>query len=108
MDLPNCLSAADFVPRYNAHSDFTDVKVDPDTVTAVVIGAGNVTRMLAINPPKLDTTDTAKYALPVFKSSKIRKALICDPRRPEHATFNAPELRDLPKLEHPDVYIDEA
>ena len=40
-DLPNCLSAADFVPWYNAHPDFTDVKVDLDTDTAVVIGAGN-------------------------------------------------------------------
>ncbi len=108
MDLPNCLSAVDFVPRYNAHSDFTDVKVDPDTDTAVVICVGNVARMLAIDPPELDPTDTAKYVLPVFKSSKIRKALICGPRSPEHAAFNAPELRDLPKLEYPDVYIDEA
>jgi len=111
-DLPNCLSAADFVPWYNAHPDFTDVKVDLDTDTAVVIGAGNVAmdvaRMLAIDPVELDSTDTAEYALAVFKSSKIRKAIICGRRGPEHAAFTAPELRDLPKLEHTDVYIDQA
>ena len=109
-DLPNCLSAADFVPWYNAHPDFTDVKVDLDTDTAVVIGAGNVAmdvaRMLAIDPAELDPTDTAEYALAVFKSSKIRKVIICGRRGPEHAAFTAPELRDLPKLEHTDVYID--
>ena len=111
-DLPNCLSAADFVPWYNAHPDFTDVKVDLDTDTAVVIGAGNVAmdvaRMLAIDPAELDPTDTAEYALAVFKSSKIRKVIICGRRGPEHAAFTAPELRDLPKLEHTDVYIDQA
>ena len=111
-DLPNCLSAADFVPWYNAHPDFTDVKVDLDTDTAVVIGAGNVAmdvaRMLAIDPAELDPTDTAEYALAVFKSSKIREVIICGRRGPEHAAFTAPELRDLPKLEHTDVYIDQA
>jgi ferredoxin--NADP+ reductase len=111
-DLPNCLSAADFVPWYNGHPDFTNVKVDLDTDTAVVIGAGNVAmdvaRMLAIDPVELDPTDTAEYALAVFKSSKIRKVIICGRRGPENAAFTAPELRDLPKLEHTDVYIDQA
>ena len=110
-DLPNCLSAADFVPWYNAHPDFTDVKVDLDTDTAVVIGAGNVAmdvaRMLAIDPVELDPTDTAEHALKVFKASKIKKVIICGRRGPEHAAFTAPELRDLPKLEHTDVYIDQ-
>jgi ferredoxin--NADP+ reductase len=111
-DLPNCISAADFVPWYNAHPDFKDVSVDLNTDTAVVIGAGNVAmdvaRMLAIDPAELDTTDTAEYALAVFKSSKIRKVIICGRRGPEHAAFTAPELRDLSKLEHTDVYIDQA
>jgi ferredoxin--NADP+ reductase len=111
-DLPNCISAANFVPWYNAHPDFTDVKVDLNTDTAVVIGAGNVAmdvaRMLAIDPAELDPTDTAEHALKVFKTSKIRKVIICGRRGPEHAAFTAPELRDLPKLEHTDVYIDQA
>ena len=33
--------------------------------------------------------------------------IICGRRGPEHAAFTAPELRDLPKLENTDVYIDE-
>jgi ferredoxin/flavodoxin---NADP+ reductase len=111
-DLSNCLSAADFVPWYNAHPDFTDIKIDLDTDTAVVIGAGNVAmdvaRMLAMDPSELDPTDIAEHALTIFKSSKIRKVIICGRRGPEHAAFTAPELRDLPKLEHTDVYLDEA
>lgn len=111
-DLPNCISAADFVPWYNAHPDFKDVSVDLNTDTAVVIGAGNVAmdvaRMLALDPAELDPTDTAEHALKVFKTSKIRKVIICGRRGPEHAAFTAPELRDLPKLERTDVYIDQA
>jgi ferredoxin--NADP+ reductase len=110
-DLPNCISAAHFVPWYNAHPDFKDVSVDLDTYTAVVIGAGNVAmdvaRMLALDPAELDPTDTAEHALKVFKTSKIRKVIICGRRGPEHAAFTAPELRELPKLEHTDVYIDQ-
>jgi len=109
-DLKNCISAADFVPWYNSHPDFTNVSVDLTTDTAVVIGAGNVAmdiaRMLAIDPTELDTTDTAQNALDVFKASKVRKVIICGRRGPEHAAFTAPELRDLPKLENTDVYID--
>jgi ferredoxin--NADP+ reductase len=109
-ELPNCISAAEFVPWYNAHPDFANVKVDLNTETAVVIGAGNVAmdvaRLLAIDPLELDATDTAEHALVKFKQSKIRKVIICGRRGPEHAAFTAPELRDLPKLENTDVYID--
>jgi ferredoxin--NADP+ reductase len=109
-DLENVLSSADFVPWYNAHPDFTNVEVDLNTDTAVVIGAGNVAmdvaRLLAIDPLELDPTDTAEHALVKFKQSKIRKVIICGRRGPEHAAFTAPELRDLPKLENTDVYID--
>ena len=110
-DLPNCISAAEFVPWYNAHPDFKDLSVDLNTDTAVVIGAGNVAmdvaRMLALDPVELDPTDTAEHALKIFKDSKIRKVIICGRRGPEHAAFTAPELRDLSKLEHTDVYIDQ-
>ena len=109
-DLPNSLSAADFVPWYNAHPDYTEVKVDLNSEVAVVIGAGNVAmdvaRMLALNPTELDPTDTALYALKDLHSSKIRTVHICGRRGPEHAAFTAPELRDLVKLEHTDVYMD--
>jgi ferredoxin--NADP+ reductase len=110
-ELANSLSAADFVPWYNAHPDYVNTEVDLSSDTAVVIGAGNVAmdvaRMLAIDPTELDSTDVAEHALVKLKQSNIRTVIICGRRGPEHAAFTAPELRDLPKLENTDVYIDE-
>ena len=109
--LANSLSAADFVPWYNAHPDYVNTQVDLSCDTAVVIGAGNVAmdvaRILAIDPTELDPTDVAEQALAKLKQSNIRTVIICGRRGPEHAAFTAPELRDLPKLENTDVYIDE-
>jgi ferredoxin--NADP+ reductase len=109
-ELPNSISAADFVPWYNAHPDFVDLDVDLSCDAAVVIGAGNVAmdvaRILAIDPTELDPTDIADHALVKLKQSNIRRVIICGRRGPEHAAFTAPELRDLPKLKNTDVYID--
>jgi len=69
--------------------------------------AMDVARILAIDPTELDPTDVADHALVKLKESKIRTVIICGRRGPEHAAFTAPELRDLPKLENTDVYIDE-
>jgi len=110
-ELSNSISAADFVPWYNAHPDYVNTEVDLSSDVAVVIGAGNVAmdvaRMLAIDPTELDPTDVAEHALIKFKQSNIRTVIVCGRRGPEHAAFTAPELRDLPKLENIDVYIDE-
>jgi len=110
-DLANSISAADFVPWYNGHPDSKDFKVDLTGKVAVVIGAGNVAmdcgRMLAANPDELDETDTADHALEALHKSNIRKVFITGRRGAEFAAFTAPELRDLPKLEHTDVYISE-
>ena len=109
-ELKNSLSAAEFVPWYNAHPDFVEIEVELSSDTAVVIGAGNVAmdiaRILAIDPSELDPTDVAEYALAKLKQSNIRRVIICGRRGPEHAAFTAPELRDLPKLENTDVFID--
>ena len=108
-DLPGSISAAEFVPWYNAHPDFHSVEVPLDCETAIVIGAGNVAmdvaRMLALEPSELDPTDTADHAIAAFKGSKIREVLISARRGPEHAAFTSPELRELPKLEHTNVLI---
>jgi len=109
-DLPGSMSAATFVPWYNAHPDFKDENVDLSTSTAVVIGAGNVAmdvaRMLALEPSELDPTDTADHAIAVFKSSAVRTVVISARRGAEHAAFTSPELRELPKLEHTNVIIE--
>ena len=108
-NLPGSLSAADFVPWYNAHPDYVDVKVSMDCDTAVVIGAGNVAmdvaRMLALEPSELDPTDTADHAIDAFNASAVRDVYISARRGPEHAAFTSPELRELPKLEHTNVVI---
>jgi len=111
-NLPGSISAADFVPWYNAHPDYVDVKVPMDCDTAVVIGAGNVAmdvaRMLALEPSELDPTDTADHAIDAFKQSNIRRVYMSARRGPEHAAFTSPELRELPKLEHTNVVIQKA
>jgi ferredoxin--NADP+ reductase len=108
-DLPGSISAATFVPWYNAHPDFKDEAVDLSCDTAVVIGAGNVAmdvaRMLALEPSELDPTDTADHAIEILKKSSIRTVFISGRRGPEHAAFTSPELRELPKLEHTNVEI---
>ena len=108
-NLRGSLSAAVFVPWYNAHPDFVGVDTPLDADTAVVIGAGNVAmdvaRMLALEPSELDPTDTADHAIDAFKNSNIRKVYISARRGPEHAAFTSPELRELPKLEHTNVVM---
>ena len=111
-DLPGSMSAAAFVPWYNAHPDFKDEEIDLSCDTAVVIGAGNVAmdvaRMLALEPSELDPTDTADHAIDAFKESAIRNVVISARRGPEHAAFTSPELRELPKLEHTNVIIEKS
>ncbi len=108
-DLPGSISAATFVPWYNAHPDFKDESIDLSTDSAIVIGAGNVAmdvaRMLALEPSELDPTDTADHAIDALKKSSIRNVLISARRGAEHAAFTSPELRELPKLEHTNVVI---
>ena len=109
-DLPGSMSAANFVPWYNAHPDFKDESVDLSTSTAVVVGAGNVAmdvaRMLALEPSELDPTDTADHAIDALKASAVRTVIISARRGAEHAAFTSPELRELPKLEHTNVIIE--
>ena len=111
-ELTNSLSAAEFVPWYNAHPDYADLNPDLSSDTAIVIGAGNVAmdcaRMLAVDPSELDVTDTAEHAIAAFKNSNIRKVYICARRGAEFAAFTSPELRELPELEHTNVVIDKS
>ena len=110
--LKNSFSSAEFVPWYNGHPDYADLNPDLSGNTAIVIGAGNVAmdvaRLLAVDPSELEPTDTATHALDSFKNSKIRKVYICARRSPEFAAFTAPELRELPDLEHTNVIINKS
>lgn len=110
-NLRGVISAAEFVPWYNGHPDFADLEVPVDVDTAVVVGAGNVAmdcaRMLAVDPAELDSTDTAEHAMIALHKSQIRTVHLVARRGPEHAAFTAPELRELPKLEHTDVFVNQ-
>ena len=111
-ELVGSMSSATFVPWYNSHPDFKDENIDLSCDTAVVIGAGNVAmdvaRILALEPTELEPTDTADHAIDAFKKSAVRTVVISARRGPEHAAFTAPELRDLPKLEHTNVVMNKA
>ena len=111
-NLLGSMSAATFVPWYNAHPDFKDENIDLSCETAVVIGAGNVAmdvaRMLALEPSELDPTDTADHAIDSLKKSSIRTVVLSARRGPENAAFTSPELRELPKLEHTNVLMEKA
>lgn len=108
-DLPGVMSAAEFVPWYNAHPDFADFKVDLSGKRAIVIGAGNVAmdvgRLLAVEPDELASTDISDVALQVLCESKIIDVVIVARRGPEHAAFTSPELRDLLELAHTNVVV---
>jgi ferredoxin--NADP+ reductase len=111
-ELAGSMSAATFVPWYNAHPDFKDENIDLSCETAVVIGAGNVAmdvaRMLALEPSELDPTDTADHAIDSLKKSSIRTVVLSARRGPENAAFTPPELRELPKLEHTNVIMEKS
>ncbi len=111
-ELANSMSAAEFVPWYNAHPDFVNSTPDLSCDTAIVIGAGNVAmdvaRMMSVAPEELDPTDTADHAIEAFKRSSVRKVYISARRGAEFAAFTSPELRELPKLEHTNVKISKA
>ena len=111
-NLLGSMSAATFVPWYNAHPDFKDENIDLSCETAVVIGAGNVAmdvaRMLALEPSELDPTDTADHAIDSLKKGSIRTVVLSARRGPENAAFTSPELRELPKLEHTNVIMEKS
>ena len=110
-ELPGVMSAAEFVPWYNAHPDFADFKVDLSGKRAIVIGAGNVAmdvgRLLAVEPDELESTDISDIALDALRVSKITDVTIVARRGPEHAAFTSPELRDLLDLEKTNVVVSE-
>ncbi len=109
-ELPGSLSSADFVPWYNGHPDYVNLDVPLDAERAVIIGAGNVAmdvaRILAVTVAELEKTDIADYALAALRESKVKEAIICGRRGPEHAAFTASELRDLLDLDGTDAIID--
>ena len=109
-DLPNSMSATEFVAWYNGHPDFVDLNPDLTCETAVIIGVGNVAmdvaRVLAKSVEQLGETDIADHALAALTESQIRNIYIIARRGPAQAKFTNVEIREFGHLETTDIIVD--
>jgi len=109
-DLPNSMSATEFVAWYNGHPDWVDLNPDLSCETAVVIGVGNVAmdvaRVLAKSVDELADTDIADHALAALAKSKIKNVYIVARRGPAQAKFTNVEIREFGHLEETDTIVD--
>ncbi|MDB5604744.1 MAG: pyridine nucleotide-disulfide oxidoreductase family protein [Bradyrhizobium sp.] len=104
-DLPQSLTATEFVGWYNGHPDHAGLAPRFDHHSAVVIGHGNVgidiARVLLSDHARLAKTDIADHALESLGHSRVRKVHLVGRRGPAQASFTTAELREL--LGMPDV-----
>ena len=101
-DLPNVISATEFVYWYNAHPEYTTLTPDFSGNTAVVVGAGNVAldvaRILIRDLSDLKKTDIADHTLHALESSQIKDVYVLSRRGPAQAKFTSPELKEFGEL----------
>ena len=109
-ELPQNLTATDFVGWYNGHPDFVAVEPSLDHETAVVIGNGNVAidiaRILLSDHARLAKTDMADHALEALRQSRVRQLHIVGRRGLLQASFTTAELRELLGLQGVRVVVD--
>lgn len=108
-DLPNSLSATEFVAWYNGHPDFAHLNPDLSGEAAVVVGVGNVamdvTRILARSVDELKGTDITDYALEALSRSNIKDIYIVARRGPAQVKFTNAEVREMGHLELADAIV---
>jgi len=101
-DLPNSLSATEFVAWYNGHPDFRDLAVDLSCEAAVVVGVGNVAmdvaRILAKSAEELQETDIADHALAALAQSRVKDIYVIARRGPAQVKFTNAEVREMGHL----------
>ena len=111
-DLPNSMSATEFVAWYNGHPDYVDHAPDLEVEAALVVGVGNVAmdvaRILAKTADELAETDIADYALPVLAESKVKRIYVVARRGPAQSKFTNVEIREFGHLDNADVIVDPA
>jgi ferredoxin/flavodoxin---NADP+ reductase len=109
-ELPQNLTATDFVGWYNGHPDFVAAEPSFDHETAIVIGNGNVAvdvaRILICDHARLVKTDMADHALDALRQSRVRRVHIVGRRGPLQASFTTAELRELLGLPGVRVIVD--
>jgi ferredoxin--NADP+ reductase len=108
-DLPNSLSATEFVAWYNGHPDFKDLEVDLSCEAAIVVGVGNVAmdvaRILAKSVEELADTDIADHALAALAQSNIKDVYIVARRGPAQVKFTNAEIREMGHLKIADAIV---
>ena len=108
-DLPNSLSATEFVAWYNGHPDFKDLEVDLSCEAAIVVGVGNVAmdvaRILAKSVEELTDSDIADHALAALAQSNIKDVYIVARRGPAQVKFTNAEIREMGHLKVADAIV---
>ena len=108
-DLPNSLSATEFVAWYNGHPDYKDLQVDLSCEAAIVVGVGNVAmdvaRILAKSVEELAETDIADHALAALAQSNIKDVYIVARRGPAQVKFTNAEIREMGHLKIADAIV---
>lgn len=108
-DLPNSMSATEFVAWYNGHPDYKDLQVDLSCEAAIVVGVGNVAmdvaRILAKSVDELKETDIADHALAQLAKSNIKDIYIVARRGPAQVKFTNAEIREMGHLEVADAIV---
>ncbi len=108
-DLPNSLSATEFVAWYNGHPDFRDLNPDLSCEAAIVVGVGNVAmdvaRVLAKSVDELKATDITDYALEALAKSNIKDIYVVARRGPAQVKFTNAEIREFGHLEIADAIV---
>lgn len=108
-DLPNSLSATEFVAWYNGHPDFKDLEVDLSCEAAIVVGVGNVAmdvaRILAKSVEELADTDIVDHALAALAKSNIKDIYIVARRGPAQVKFTNAEIREMGHLKVADAIV---
>src|SRR6266576_1321965 len=89
-ELPGSWAATEFVAWYNGHPDFQSIPFDLNTERVVVVGAGDVARMLALAPEELAPTDTTDQAIAAIDDSPLREIVLLARRGPAQAAFTTP------------------
>ncbi|MBW7882874.1 MAG: FAD-dependent oxidoreductase [Caldilineaceae bacterium] len=108
-DLPNSMSATEFVAWYNGHPDYRDLEVDLSCEAAVVVGVGNVAmdvaRILAKSVEELKSTDIADHALEALAGSNIKDIYVVARRGPAQVKFTNAEIREFGHLAIADAIV---
>ena len=109
-DLPNSMSATEFVAWYNGHPEYVDLEPDLSCAAAMVVGVGNVAmdvaRVLAKSMDELKLTDISDHALEVLAESKIRDIYVVARRGPAQVKFTNAEIREFGHLDLADIVVD--